>query len=57
MELYERYGRKQEELEKITESWRQTLDLLSALKDGQAKVEYVTVTERGWSYEDPTKGD
>jgi len=50
MDIYERYGRKQEELEKRTEAYNMTIELLKALKKGEATLDKVEITEKGWSY-------
>lgn len=51
MDIYERYGRKQEKLEGMEESFRMTLDLLKALQSGEADISKVEITEKGWSYQ------
>jgi len=57
MDIYERYGRKQEELENIKDTFKMTLELLVALKDGEAVLEKLVVSEKGWSYGETPKSD
>lgn len=50
MDIYERFGRKQEKLEQIAEAYDMTLDLLRALKSNEASLERVEVGDKGWTY-------
>ncbi len=54
MDIYERYGRKQEELEKLGEAFKMTMELLAALKGGEAKIDKIEITEKGWAYKSDT---
>jgi len=57
MDIYERYGRKQEQLEKIQESFQMTIELLKALKSGEADINRVEITDKGWSYGKANESD
>lgn len=48
MNIYERYGRKQEQLELMHESYTKTLELLARLQDGEIRLEEVVVSPEGW---------
>jgi hypothetical protein len=58
--IYERYGRKQEQLEQALEAAQkatydlvQTLELLRRLKAGDMSFDQVEITETGWSVREP----
>lgn len=48
MSIYERYGRKTEQLEQAMEQYLKTLSLLRAIKDGEVNIEDVNVLADGW---------
>lgn len=50
MDIYERYGRKQEQVEKLMESMTMTMELLHALKTGEADIARVELTDNSWTY-------
>lgn len=50
MNIYERYGIKQEQLERVTEKMEMTLGLLDAIKKGDIDLNKLTVTTNGWEY-------
>lgn len=48
MDIYERYGRKTEQLEQVIEGHFRTLGLLKALKNGELTLNDIEVTDSGW---------
>lgn len=47
MNLYERLGHKQEQLEEVTEAYAKTIGLLQRLKKGELSLEQVVVDPTG----------
>ena len=48
MDIYERYGRKTEQLEQEIESHLNTIGVLRAVKSGELPLDRLTVTPNGW---------
>ena len=53
MDIYERYGRKTEQLEQAIEAHLRTLGLLRAIKNGEVDINRVVIEESGWHLETP----
>lgn len=48
MNIYERYGRKQEVFEDLLEAYKSTLDLLQSLVKGEVTVDRIILSPEGW---------
>ena len=57
MDIYERYGRKTEQLERAIEKHLQTIGLLKSLKSGELTLDDVEVRDDGWEIKRVSRTD
>lgn len=53
MNLYERYGRKQEMFEELLEAYQSTLNLLQDLLNGERTLDEIILSPEGWELKEP----
>lgn len=55
MNIYERYGKKQEMFEDLLEAYQSTLELLQNLIMGTVTVDQITLSPDGWQLKETTE--